>query len=508
MPTHFDFTIPTPCHEDWNKMTPQDQGRFCAACKKCVFDLSGKSKDEIKDLYLAAGGDLCGRIPSDQLAPAPKARKIPLRSVLAHVHQQGWGQLRRFAFAMLLAFGLSQTGWAQTSPVDSLPRPVELIAGGITMVDYRPVSKAEKAEDVTIAGTVIGVEGIHLADATVELTTSKGRKYSTKTDAEGSFSFEVKTTGDYTLTAHRDGRTQEWQELELVFADAKGRPFYDHTLFIATTDGIHTTQAAVETKISGMVYNEDGTPATRVEVLLESESGILQIVKTDRKGRYTMTVTTAEEIQVYPRRGDETGTIRTVMVGIKAGKHDYDLDFFPRIIECLEDDYERGMPNDTQIIVEDEVQQATWILGDTTFPGYHNFMELTQVEMVLDSAETHAIEPVFPSTQPKPADIDALPLEPADAPSDDSQDPTSPLAITLFPNPTGGKASLRATVSGETRLAVQVIGLDGKVLLQLDWVALPGAELPLPTEQLAAGTYLIAVRTPEGHVSAERLVVE
>lgn len=504
MSTHFDFTIPTPCHEDWNKMTPQDQGRFCAACKKCVFDLSGKSKNEIKDLYVAAGGDLCGRIPANQLAPAPKARKIPLQTVLAHVHQAGWGQLRRFAFAVLLAFGLSQTGWAQTTPVDSLPQPVELIAGGITMVDYRHVTKPAKAEEVTIAGTVIGVEGIHLADATVELTTSKGKHHTTTTDAQGNFSFVVKTTEAYTLTARRDGKTEEWQDLELISTDMEGRPFYDHTLFIATADGIGATPPAVETEISGVVYNEDGTPADRVEVLVEAESGILKIVKTDRKGRYTMKVTTAEEIQVYPRRGDETGTIRTVMVGMKAGKHDYDLDFFPRIIECLEDDYERDMQPETQLIIEDEAHQTIWILADTNSAAYRDLLASIDHILAQDSTATDAIAPVHPSTQPEPADTESEPFEPAD----DSQDPTSPIAITVFPNPTGGKASLRATVRGETRLAVQVIGLDGKVLLQLDWVALPGAELPLPTEQLAAGTYLISVRTPEGHISTERLVVE
>lgn len=32
--------IPKPCHEDWNKMTPTQQGKFCGSCNKQVIDFS------------------------------------------------------------------------------------------------------------------------------------------------------------------------------------------------------------------------------------------------------------------------------------------------------------------------------------------------------------------------------------------------------------------------------------------------------------------------------------
>ena len=32
--------IPKPCHEDWNKMTPTQQGKFCSSCSKQVIDFS------------------------------------------------------------------------------------------------------------------------------------------------------------------------------------------------------------------------------------------------------------------------------------------------------------------------------------------------------------------------------------------------------------------------------------------------------------------------------------
>ncbi|MGG5616684.1 hypothetical protein ACPDHI_10415 [Myroides odoratimimus] len=36
--------IPEPCHEDWDKMAPQDKGRHCAVCDKVVVDFSKASK--------------------------------------------------------------------------------------------------------------------------------------------------------------------------------------------------------------------------------------------------------------------------------------------------------------------------------------------------------------------------------------------------------------------------------------------------------------------------------
>ncbi|MGL4595961.1 MAG: hypothetical protein ACRCYO_00440, partial [Bacteroidia bacterium] len=39
--------IPEPCSEDWNKMTPETQGRFCDKCCKVVVDFTEKTTTEI-----------------------------------------------------------------------------------------------------------------------------------------------------------------------------------------------------------------------------------------------------------------------------------------------------------------------------------------------------------------------------------------------------------------------------------------------------------------------------
>ena len=41
--------IAKPCHEDWNRMSPNDQGRHCAACEKTVVDLVPLSVGERRE---------------------------------------------------------------------------------------------------------------------------------------------------------------------------------------------------------------------------------------------------------------------------------------------------------------------------------------------------------------------------------------------------------------------------------------------------------------------------
>ena len=58
--------IPEPCHEDWQKMTRKEQGRFCDSCEKVVYDMSKLTDNEIVKL-IQSGNDICGRFRNDQL---------------------------------------------------------------------------------------------------------------------------------------------------------------------------------------------------------------------------------------------------------------------------------------------------------------------------------------------------------------------------------------------------------------------------------------------------------
>lgn len=69
--------ITQPCREDWNDMSPKQQGRHCEACDTVVVDFKGKSREEIADYFENAEGRVCGRFSTEQLDVQPAAKWRP-----------------------------------------------------------------------------------------------------------------------------------------------------------------------------------------------------------------------------------------------------------------------------------------------------------------------------------------------------------------------------------------------------------------------------------------------
>lgn len=68
------------CHESWNAMTTQEQGRFCQQCSKTVTDFSQMSDREVLQFLSSGKGSGCGRFEVDQLnreihLPATQVKK-------------------------------------------------------------------------------------------------------------------------------------------------------------------------------------------------------------------------------------------------------------------------------------------------------------------------------------------------------------------------------------------------------------------------------------------------
>jgi TonB-dependent SusC/RagA subfamily outer membrane receptor len=62
------LSIPEPCHENWQQMTPTDQGRFCNACVKEVVDFSMMTDTEVLNYFTALTHEkVCGRALPGQL---------------------------------------------------------------------------------------------------------------------------------------------------------------------------------------------------------------------------------------------------------------------------------------------------------------------------------------------------------------------------------------------------------------------------------------------------------
>ena len=63
-----EISIQKPCHENWDTMTPNEQGAFCGKCVKTVVDFSHKSIEEIKEFFIGKQNEkVCGRFEKTQL---------------------------------------------------------------------------------------------------------------------------------------------------------------------------------------------------------------------------------------------------------------------------------------------------------------------------------------------------------------------------------------------------------------------------------------------------------
>src|SRR6266700_1370915 len=67
MPKSLQLNIPEPCHESWQQMTPNEQGRYCLACQKTVVDFTLMSDRQLLDYISKAGSNVCWRFAPDQL---------------------------------------------------------------------------------------------------------------------------------------------------------------------------------------------------------------------------------------------------------------------------------------------------------------------------------------------------------------------------------------------------------------------------------------------------------
>lgn len=114
----FQLVITNPCSENWDAMSPNSKGRFCASCQKNVIDFSSQTDEEIK-AYIAARPNekLCGRFYRNQI----QRIRIEIDPNLLITPLPFW---QKFLVVLMLCFGAELFGcdfvFAQTEN-DTIP---------------------------------------------------------------------------------------------------------------------------------------------------------------------------------------------------------------------------------------------------------------------------------------------------------------------------------------------------------------------------------------------------
>ncbi|TRW23826.1 hypothetical protein FMM05_11730 [Flavobacterium zepuense] len=166
MPGKVQLSIPTPCHENWEAMSPTDKGRFCASCQKNVVDFT-KASDRQIAVAIRESDTLCGRFSLSQLE----------RDLVIPKEKNKLWVAASAAVVTLLTVGnhtLSAQTVAVTEQTDNKTDDLKL-----SLPELR-----------SIKGTVVDEYELPVPGVTV---TDKISKKSTQTDFDGVFSLVAKT---------------------------------------------------------------------------------------------------------------------------------------------------------------------------------------------------------------------------------------------------------------------------------------------------------------------------
>jgi hypothetical protein len=117
------ISIPEPCHEDWNNMSVENQGRHCMKCCKTVIDFTSWEASDIA-AYLNVNGQtkVCGRFNPSQLdTPITETPEVHLKQIFfANV-----SIFKKIAAIFLIAFGFSAASCHEDLKGEAIKEPVK-----------------------------------------------------------------------------------------------------------------------------------------------------------------------------------------------------------------------------------------------------------------------------------------------------------------------------------------------------------------------------------------------
>ncbi len=132
------FSIPQPCHEDWNSMTPASQGRHCAQCCKVVVDFSNWEPAAIEAyLFTQQATSVCGRMREDQV----DTNVVAPSAYLYQVMQSGLDFLKKIAAVVVFALFIANSAQAQKPVLQDTVKPMIM---GKMIAPVRPPVKHPK----------------------------------------------------------------------------------------------------------------------------------------------------------------------------------------------------------------------------------------------------------------------------------------------------------------------------------------------------------------------------
>ena len=252
--------IPTPCHEDWNTMTPAQQGKFCAACNKKVTDFSLMSDKRILEYLTQHAGNICGRFDAEQLERPLAESTLPKK--------KNWWMALTLPFVLFF-----QKSFAQTTPESVYPRQTQvvdkknLVLGNLNRSLKKPDTTRQQ---ITIQGFVSDENNTPLQGAAIF---QKGVENVAIADSAGYYSIKVAADTVVNLTVMFVGYTTVEKQVDLKTLGNETVNFQMHITAMALNDVIVNCQPPTATT-GALVCIRSITHSEKLNTTLKNITGI------------------------------------------------------------------------------------------------------------------------------------------------------------------------------------------------------------------------------------------
>lgn len=494
MQKKFQLQVAEPCHENWENMTPVEQGKFCGSCQKQVVDFTTMNDRQIAEFFKKpTTGSVCGRFMNDQLE---RDIEIPKKRI-------PW--VKYFFSIALPAFFFSRANAQKmgkpklTEATDTITRPVETdrIMLGMVVPDRIVPEENKKVipgdmENMKLKVWVVDEQtAMPVAGAAVRLNTSSGNE-TVYTGEDGSVLLRISlknafhgiriSAAGYTGSDISYGEFRKATDGRYVFKIAKEKPAICDRVRMDTSGttqvpkyevlmgavmydpGINPVILPGKNRISGVVVNGNNEPVPFASIM------------GGKKGEGVM----ADEHGVFVIERDWLKKGRSLQVT--------SVGYQPAMIKAGEEQY-----RDAQLYVQLEavnMQEVVVTAGSgigclrSATVGYVTISK-GQV-LVVDKTENKTNTEI-PGSMNKPI-------------------------LQVYPNPVvaGGGVSLSFNHPEEGYYQLQIVSAAGQLVKQQEiWLDAEARLLQIDLPVLTAGTYfMVMAGKRNGKKYSEKIVVQ
>ncbi len=183
--TPLSINVAKPCHQSWESMMPNAEGRHCNECSKTVVDFTNYSDAELVAYFSNLQGKVCGRFRASQLS----------RSL--HIPPQPHSRLYRLtvALGLTLLFSQSTATFAQSTKEPSW--------GSVSSARSKGISGEKRVGALT--GRVSDSLGHPVANASVHFYCNGNYRKMVYTNSGGEYFVKELPYGLYNIFIEADG---------------------------------------------------------------------------------------------------------------------------------------------------------------------------------------------------------------------------------------------------------------------------------------------------------------